>query len=288
LATSIQWQIIRYAFKQFKSPDRRVLTKFIHEWLPLLDRHHTVRTSIDITCPSCWQATETVDHFLSCPHVKRTSVWKDLHEQLQKHQIKHTVSNVFHDLLAFGLYTARNASTTISFHHAPGDIQALFEQQACLGWRQLYYGRFSPLWVETMQQHHPQINSINYYSKCLTLIWEAVLKIWKIRNQHLHPSSYQQEDRTLLELEVQQIFQEAQQDFLLQDMLNAITPEQILSRNTRFVRQWVANSRHHIRAHQKAHQLQAKLHTQDIRTFFPRITRNPSSSTVDKNLLRPP
>ncbi len=139
-ATSIQWQIIRYALKRFKSADRRVLTKFIHEWLPLLDRHHTVRTSIDKTCPSCRQAAETVDHFLSCPHVERTSVWKELHKKLQKHQIKHTVSTVFHNLLAFGLYTARSAGTNISFHHAPCNIQTLFEQQARLGWRQLYYG----------------------------------------------------------------------------------------------------------------------------------------------------
>jgi len=80
-----------------------------------------------------------------------------------------------------------------------------------------------------MQTHHPQLNGIHYHTKCITLIWEAVIKIWKLRNQHLHPSSYAQEDRTMLEAEVHHIFQEAQNDPILQDMINNTTPEQILN-----------------------------------------------------------
>jgi len=36
-ATDIHWQTLRYTLKKFKSAERHTLSKFIHEWLPLLD-----------------------------------------------------------------------------------------------------------------------------------------------------------------------------------------------------------------------------------------------------------
>jgi len=122
----------------------------------------------------------------------------------------------------------------------------------------------------------------------LKLIWKVVLQVWKLRNQHLHPSSHEQEDHSLLEATIHHIFQEAQQDPILQDMIAHTTSEQILSKPTRQVQQWVTHSNNHIRAHRKASQLHAKLQTKDIQQFFPRIPTKPSSHTADKNLLRPP
>jgi len=140
-----------------------------------------------------------------------------------------------------------------------------------------------------IQAHHPQINGANYYdAQGLELIWKAVLQVWKIQNQHLHPSSHKQEDHSLLEADVCHIFQEAQQDPILQDMIAHTTPEQVLSKPTRQVRKWVTHSNNHIQVHRKASQLHAKLQTQDIRQFFPWITLTPSSYTADKNLLCPP
>jgi len=89
--TDIQWQILQYALKWFNLPDQWFLSKFIHKWLPLLDWHHTISISCDKTCPSCCQMAETMDHFLSCLHdTDCIQVWKELHEQLQRHQIEHT------------------------------------------------------------------------------------------------------------------------------------------------------------------------------------------------------
>jgi len=36
-ATDIHWQTLRYTLKKFKSAERHTLSKFIHEWLLLLD-----------------------------------------------------------------------------------------------------------------------------------------------------------------------------------------------------------------------------------------------------------
>jgi len=287
-ARAIHWPTIRMALKRFKTAERRIVSKFIHEWLPLNARHqNSVATQVRI-CPSCRQFDETVDHFLECRHHDHQLIWKDLHEQLHKHQIKNSVSNIFYDLLAAGLYQGCGEPTHITFHHAPNNILQLHQQQELMGWRQLYYGRVSPSWIAGLQAYHPQINGTQYYTQCVTYIWRAILRIWKLRNQHQHPSSYMQEDCSLLEAEVHRIFQEAQQDPILQDIVANTSPEQILSRPTRTVRQWTVNSKNHIRAHHKANQLRAKLKTQDIRTFFPRITTPPTNTSADKNLLRPP
>jgi len=106
-------------------------------------------------------------------------------------------------------------------------VIALVQEQ--LGWRQLYYRRISPAWINGIQFYHPQTNGMLYYTRCVQLIWQATIQVWKLRNQHQHPSSYTQEDCRLLEVEVHRIFQEAQQDPILQEMIDNITPEQILS-----------------------------------------------------------
>ncbi len=65
---SIHWQVLQLALRQFNRTEHKTLTKFIHEWLPLQDRHHVHSASSDHLCPSCHSAPETVTHFLSCPH----------------------------------------------------------------------------------------------------------------------------------------------------------------------------------------------------------------------------
>jgi len=287
-AQDIQWPIIRLALKQFKTAECHIISKFMHEWLLLNNCHQTSNTTQVRTCPSCRQTAETVDHFFACCHHDRQKIWKDLHKQLYKHQIKNSVSNIFHDLLAAGLYHGCSEPTHITFHHAPNNILQLHQQQEQLGWRQLYYGCMSPSWVTGLQAYHTQLNGTTYYTQCVTLIWKAIIQIWKLQNQHQHPSSYTQEDHSLLEAEVHHIFQEAQQNPILQDMVANTSPEQILSHPTRQVRQWTTNSKNHIRAHHKANQLRAKLKTQDIRQFFPHIPQPPTTTAANKNLLRPP
>jgi len=79
-------------------------------------------------------------------------------------QIKNNISPIFHDILAFKLYTSHNAPTTIQLHQLPQDLKALMEQQQQHGWTKLYYGCFSrPLSTYAMQTYHPQINGVRHY-----------------------------------------------------------------------------------------------------------------------------
>jgi len=166
--------------------------------------------------------------------------------------------------MAYGLYQGRQARHNINLHHLPQDIQELQKKQQSIGWTQIYYGRLSPTWVQVLQTHHPQVNAIQYCAKCITLVWKAVLQVWAVRNKHMHPGTYEQEDQRNLEADIHQIFTEAQSDPTLQPLIEHLAPETILARPTCRARQWVINSKHHIQAHHKAQQLRTKLWTKDI------------------------
>jgi len=212
---------------------------------------------------------ETPDHFLECRHPARQQIWKELHESLFQLQLKHDISNIFHDILAFGLYQGRQEPTTIQLHHLPQDFNNLYLAQHKMGWKQLYYGWLTPIWHELLHTYHPQVNGNHYCTKILQLIWQATLKIWKIRNAHLHLGHPEQEDRSQLQAAVNQIFEEARRDPQLQVLIENIHPEQIMECPVRSIRQWVTNSNNHMRAHLKIAKLQAHLRTRDIHQYFP-------------------
>ncbi len=111
--TTVYWPAIQLALRWFKATEWCMLQKFMHEWLPLQDCYHVQSTSTNHVCPSCWQAIEMADHFLACRHPARQQIWKEMHDSLFQHQIKHDVSNIFHDILAFGLYQGWQEPTTI-------------------------------------------------------------------------------------------------------------------------------------------------------------------------------
>jgi len=135
-------------------------------------------------------------------------------------------------------------------------------------------------------QMHPTINSTHYYAKILTITWQAVLKIWKLCNQHLHPSNISQSDCTQLQATVEQIFHNIQQDPNLCNLLTYTNPEQIITKPTQEIQQWVINCNNHICNQQKAAKIKAKLCTHDIQQYFNK-KHGPQPSTTDKNLLLP-
>jgi len=153
---------------------------------------------------------ETVDHFLACPHpIHQLLIWKELHKSLFQHQLKNAVSNIFHDIL----HTAYTKAGKPQLHHLPANLNDMYLTQARLGWKQLYYGRFTPLWYTLLQKHHPQVNGNNCYTKILQLIWQATLKIWKMQNakQSSTPRNPKQDDCSQLQAAVNQIlYHEAQ------------------------------------------------------------------------------
>jgi len=181
---SIHWQVLQLALRRFNRTECTTLTKFIHEWLPLQDCHHVHSASSNHLCPSCHSAPETVNHFLSCPHPECQALWNELDANLLKYFLCQQITSDHHDLFRYGLLQGRTnllyPDPQISLTEP---LQTLCTVQYCLGWQQLYYGQLSPLWISLHNKSYPHINGLHYYTKCVTLIWQTVLKQWNIRNQ---------------------------------------------------------------------------------------------------------
>jgi len=93
-------------------------------------------------------------------------------------------------------------------------------------------------------------------AKIITLMWQAMLKAWKLQNDHLHLGNPDQEDCSQLQAAVNQIFFEAQQDPQLQAMIKNLDPNQIMSHPTCHIRQWVFHNHIHMQAPTKVVKLQ--------------------------------
>ena len=70
----IHWKVSQLVLQQVSHMDKRIISKFIHKWLPLLDRYHVSSNSINKQCPSCHGATKTVSHFINCPHPEQQQI----------------------------------------------------------------------------------------------------------------------------------------------------------------------------------------------------------------------
>jgi len=168
---SIQWQVLQLVLQCFNHNKCKTLTKFIHEWLPLQDQYQVHSASSNHLCPSCHSAPETVIHFISCPHPERQALWKELDDQLQKYFLHHQINLTYHDIFQHGLLQGWNAPSRFDLRPTLMEpLQNLYKAQSSLGWQQLYYGCLSPMWVTLHNMSHLDINSLHYYTKCVTFI----------------------------------------------------------------------------------------------------------------------
>jgi len=104
IMTTVHWQIHTLAQCRLKHAEKWIISRFIHEWLPLQDRYHIWSTSVSIQCPSCRQSTEMVEHFMQCPHLDQQAMWHNMHESIYKAQNKHNAFTQCYNALAYGLY----------------------------------------------------------------------------------------------------------------------------------------------------------------------------------------
>jgi len=137
----IQWQALHIARNWFNKNKLHFLNKFTHEWLPLQASHHVNSTSTDLLCPSCNQHhLETANHFLQCTQLDQHNLWEALQKDIKETCIKHNIPQPINDLLAAGLQAGRNNNSDIlAYVQWQLPLQHTSQQQALLGWKQMYY-----------------------------------------------------------------------------------------------------------------------------------------------------
>jgi len=284
----IQWHTFCMAYNHLRKPERHIIAKFNHNWLPLQMSHHVHSTLEQQYCPSCRGQQETANHFLQCTHTDWQNKWIDFDAHIQKHLIRNPILHDLQELLLTGLHKSCYSDIVI-----PPELQQqqqlvpIIAQQSAIGWQQLLHGQITTAWRDHICQHAPQINSYQFFAKIIQLGWQTVLQSWKTRNSHLHPPILTQTDRLQLRTSVEQIFHEAQQDPNLSHLITYTTIDDIMRHPTKYIRQWVTNSHTHMQNHKTAQEQQAKFRTPDIRQFLQQ-NHPPHANQTDKNLLRPP
>jgi len=83
--------------------------------------------------------------------------------------LAYSISDIFYEILVFGLYQGHQAPMDLMFHHLPHDLFKLYHRQESLGWKQLYYEYLMPLWIHLLGHYHPQINGWTYFTKVIML-----------------------------------------------------------------------------------------------------------------------
>ncbi len=267
-------------------PEQQIISKFIHEWLPLETRYHVQSLSEQQLCPSCQIHPETADHFLQCPNPDRQQLWADLLSQVQKLSFRYNLPQTIHDHLAQGIRYSTTPNTPIP-QQIPGQ-PSYYQHQCSLGWKHIIYSRYLSCWVSAMHQQHNPINGQHFLTKVIVLTWTQILSIWSIRNRHMHPPMAVNTDCSRLHNIVQQIIYEAQQDPHLEALVGHINIDQIMSQPTKQIHHFINWSQDHIRDHKQAVETRARLNNRDIQNFFDGQEPMLLPRTADKNLLRPP
>jgi len=188
-------------------------------------------------------------------------------------------------MLAYRLYHGWHAPTQISFHHLLHDLQTLYKAQVHMGWKQLYYGCLTPLWIQLLNYCHPQ--AIYPYTS-----WRSSCSFGRLSSKY---GLYAMAIFTLKTPSRKNVVN-AKQLWTKSSLKHARIPSyrpwltiSIQNRSWPVPHNISGNgsctSHNHMHAHFKVAKLQAHLCTCNICQYFHRCN---TQKTTDKSLLCPP
>ena len=195
--SSINWQAHGSALG--KQISHRIhFVKLVHHIFPT----HRQQNRMDMghrTCPCCHSLQEDRDHILQCPSDTRNK-WRHtfLDKVLEACATNGTYAPL-QQLLLGALRQWLNPSQQ-SIDHLPFapyhvELHPLIRAQKCIGWRQLFNGRFCQQWEDIQnnflyqhRQHLPtkQSSGKKWQVAMITVIWEQWYVLWKLRNNDVH------------------------------------------------------------------------------------------------------
>jgi len=150
-------------------------------------------------------------------------------------------------------------------------LQLPIQWQSRLGWEQLYKGWIASKWANAVNMIHPelQLTGLQVMATIQTTIWQHVLAIWKVRNEHLHHCI----DHLDLPNYCQAVTMLYEQRHLLPPAAQQALYRQpfatVLELPTPCLQTWTTRGYDYFHRQLKAAKKQAILNTSDIRTYFP-------------------
>jgi len=156
---------------------------------------------------------------------------------------------------------------TIGMYYPP-TFHPIFQTQAQLGLKQLFYGWFSKQWHNHLIQYQPHLDPICILTKTLSIIWNYVLSSWTSRNTDQHASTNHFPPN--MESELHGIY--AAKDHLLQhtqEHIFTLTKDELLTKPKQYILNWIQHTKNYIQTKLKILAKQHHINNQDIHLFQP-------------------
>jgi len=279
----VNWPVLHLALESFPPGDQRRILLFINDKLPLqTSKAHPHHGST--LCPSCQRDNEDREHFLTCLHPTRKTLFNDLKRQLTSLTQNFRLHPCLHTAIWLGLVSTRHGTPYPDVNEDVLEpLQPPIKWQSRLGWEQVYQGRMTTHWAQAVDIMHPELpmNGMQVMTKIQIILWNYILAIWKQRNDHLHHNvdqldrpNYQQAVTTLYEQ--RHLLPPTAQQALYRQPL-----ETMLELPTIRLQTWTTRGYDYFQQQLKAAKKQATLNTQDIRQYF-------TPKTQQDNDLQPP
>jgi hypothetical protein len=157
LFAMIDWKAPHHgALRKLRFNEKKFVTKFIHQSLPMGEVFHKIDPSQAVTCSSCKVHAESETHLYRCP--TRQAAMEDifLDETLCTFLEANHTSPVLAYTLLEALYCDLHESRYPQFRkrHGANDpkYRKLHQRQAYVGWSQLFQGRLVKDWSELQEE----------------------------------------------------------------------------------------------------------------------------------------
>ena len=196
---SVDWNAHHCALRKPSYAEKKFITKFIHQILPMGEVYHKIDPTQSITCPSCKAHRECEAHLYQCP-ARRLAMVTFLSEDLATFlEQQYTCPALAHILLDTLNSEVHGRTPAFQHRHGGADprFRALLQAQTNIGWSQIFQGRLVTNWA-ILQEDFLETNNSEFKldrryhtgdiwaRKLISLLWLAMRAQWDLRNADRH------------------------------------------------------------------------------------------------------
>ena len=270
----VDWTAFEAARKRTPSTNT-FTTKLVTGWLAT-NAKLAQWEKMPATCPFCGHHSETNDHLFQCP---QRNQWRaEFKDKLSTFLVSQQTKPELTTCILRGVDRAfdpkANQHRQVHQHDGQQDI----------GWHRLMRGFVSAHFSRVQEGYLVAINNNGrrkwtaneWQIRLIRFIWTEMQSLWKARSDIVHRRTELHaslQDRIRAEARVTVLYQQQSSvGYLDQDIFGMPLVERLRTSTTRDLFAWAANMEPAIRMAQRNHTTRSQANTQDIRTFFQRLT----------------
>jgi hypothetical protein len=189
----IHWIALGRANRRMPSQMTQIL-KLSHDMLPTAAMVNRFDPKLPTSCMLCWHDNEDRDRILQCPH-RYCHLWR--------HGLFAAIRNTREEqwsqpallvaLLIDGLDQWLRGQSTVTPALIDEYFHPLLEEQAHLGWRRIFDGRWSRKWAYLLDQYlreignkDPKYTGTTWLTAMPTTVWPQFFVVWSERKDTVH------------------------------------------------------------------------------------------------------